>query len=820
MLSILYGVFVLASCVNRAAAWGALGHETIGYVAQQFLAPKALAFVQSSLGSTYNSSLGPAATWADNVKYETAYEWSAPLHFVDAEDSPLTGSCSVSESRDCGDGECILTAIANYTTRVAETSLSATQRQEALKFLDHFLGDIGQPLHVEAYEVGGNDISAKCSGSSTNLHAAWDTGLVEKNIDSSHGGSPQTYASDLTGSYKSLTSGWLSCTSTTDPASKRSLDLGSRLEADVWSLLGRAEAATITPLAYPLVWAKESNAYDCSVVFGYTNGEDLCTSSYFTQAVPVIDLQIAKQGYRLAAWLNVIFDGATNLPSQITLKSWETSGRWQFRTQKQLFSWLDVQIPQQMWPKSSAADILQVDLGSTLGAAFLGFFCTSVLYGITSLQTFTYFTHSFKDDFLLRILLRRPVCSAETDLEPSGHDYRGGECDVYATIVSGVTQGPSAAQLVTNLIVRGIFGLRIWRLSGGHWFIPVFLVNVMSLYVLGDGIYFAVRGLYVPILPDVKEFSWSFFAGFGTEVVADAIIAISQCILLMQMRTGIESTDSIVSVLIRYSINPGLLTSICAVLILITYTTMPAKYIYFAFYFVYSKCMLAASFQHNDFQADRGTVYVNSLLATLNARATLLGMRVHRVPTEAVTEIAFRSGDNTGTDSSQPPQLTTIIDVGTKLNSLEVTDVTQPVESHIPARTSITRCSPPKPDSFHEDNTSIMSNWIDFLSLVITLSVIAAVVYGLSYIVRQTSKAVQSTKDSFKAKGVHISKEGVSVKTSRRLDRESEIDAAQRGFIKAMKASSGGRPQAESSRTLVQGHDPLPGAKIKKRNHA
>lgn len=32
------------------------------YVAQEFLAPKALAFVQKSLGSTYNESLGPAAT--------------------------------------------------------------------------------------------------------------------------------------------------------------------------------------------------------------------------------------------------------------------------------------------------------------------------------------------------------------------------------------------------------------------------------------------------------------------------------------------------------------------------------------------------------------------------------------------------------------------------------------------------------------------------------------------------------------------------------------------------------------------------------------
>ncbi|KAI8976344.1 nuclease Le1 [Trametes punicea] len=325
MLSRFTVAYAIVACAQHASAWGTLGHQTVGYVAQEFLAPKALAFVQSSLGSAYNESLGPAAPWADSVKYESAYSWSAPLHFVDAEDSPLSGSCSVEETRDCGDEDCILTAIANYTTRVAKTSLSAAQRQEALKFLDHFLGDIGQPLHVEAYEVGGNDISAKCSGSSTNLHAAWDTGMVSKNIDDNHGGDVKTYVADLiseikSGAYKSLTSDWLSCTSITEPVSKRALDLPHGVEDDVKRFLARAEDATeagsasITPLECPLVWARESNAYCCSVVFTYTTGEDLCTSEYYTQAVPVIDLQLAKQGYRLAAWLNVIFDGATNLP--------------------------------------------------------------------------------------------------------------------------------------------------------------------------------------------------------------------------------------------------------------------------------------------------------------------------------------------------------------------------------------------------------------------------------------------------------------------------------------------------------------------------
>ncbi|CDO70046.1 hypothetical protein BN946_scf184650.g4 [Trametes cinnabarina] len=332
--------YITLACSQHALAWGTLGHQTVGYVAQEFLAPNALAFVQSSLGSTYSGSLGPAAPWADTVRDESGYTWSAPLHYVDAEDSPLSDSCSVQEQRDCGSGRCILTAIANYTTRVATTSLSATQRQEALKFLgkQHSIPN-GKWLTGFAYEVGGNDISAKCSGKSTNLHAvsdsryapftgvndalnqAWGTTLG-LNIDDNHGGAVKTYAADLiarikNGSYKSLTGDWLSCTSTTEPVSKRTDGTAHGVEEDVKRLLARTEdaaEATITPLECPLVWAREANAYCCSVVFTYTTGEDLCTSDYYTNAVPVIDLQLATQGYRLAAWLNVIFDGSTNLP--------------------------------------------------------------------------------------------------------------------------------------------------------------------------------------------------------------------------------------------------------------------------------------------------------------------------------------------------------------------------------------------------------------------------------------------------------------------------------------------------------------------------
>ena len=69
-----------------------------------------------------------------------------------------------------------------------------------------------------------------------------------------------------TGSYKSLTSNWLSCTDITEPVNnKRGLDTKRiTVEQDVHGFLeSRAEKASVTPLECPLVWARESNAFDC-----------------------------------------------------------------------------------------------------------------------------------------------------------------------------------------------------------------------------------------------------------------------------------------------------------------------------------------------------------------------------------------------------------------------------------------------------------------------------------------------------------------------------------------------------------------------------
>lgn len=107
------------SALPAVSAWGSLGHMTVGFIAQNFLQDQTVSWAQGILGTTNDSYLASVATWADSYRYTDDGAWSAPLHFIDANDKPPS-SCSVDFDRDCGDEGCSVSAIANY---VCETLL-------------------------------------------------------------------------------------------------------------------------------------------------------------------------------------------------------------------------------------------------------------------------------------------------------------------------------------------------------------------------------------------------------------------------------------------------------------------------------------------------------------------------------------------------------------------------------------------------------------------------------------------------------------------------------------------------------------------------
>ncbi|KAJ7465154.1 putative nuclease PA3 [Mycena latifolia] len=267
-------------------AWGALGHATVAYVAQNYVSAETASWAQGVLADTSTSYLANIASWADTYRATTAGAWSAPLHFIDAEDNPPT-SCSVNYARDCGATGCSVSAVANYTQRAGDGRLSADHVAEAVRFLVHFVGDITQPLHDEALELGGNDIAVTFDGFSDNLHSDWDTYMPEMLVGGSSLADAKSWAATLitdidSGTYKSAKASWIAGDTISDAVT------------------------TATK------WASDANALVCTVVMpngaaALSSAKDLYPT-YYDGVIGTIELQIAKGGYRLANWLNMIYN--------------------------------------------------------------------------------------------------------------------------------------------------------------------------------------------------------------------------------------------------------------------------------------------------------------------------------------------------------------------------------------------------------------------------------------------------------------------------------------------------------------------------------
>ncbi|KAL8668935.1 MAG: hypothetical protein Q9224_007765, partial [Gallowayella concinna] len=166
------------------------------------------------------------------------------------------------------------------TQRVNDRRYTLANRKQALEFLIHFIGDITQPLHDEAKAVGGNQIPVLWAGNKTNLHATWDTQMVEKDAGGSYGAAVIASFSDRLiaaidgGVYASQKAEWISCSDVKNAG------------------------------ACALGWAQDANRINCLYVLKVDETGQELEGGYYTGAKPYIELQIAKAGYRLGSWVN------------------------------------------------------------------------------------------------------------------------------------------------------------------------------------------------------------------------------------------------------------------------------------------------------------------------------------------------------------------------------------------------------------------------------------------------------------------------------------------------------------------------------------
>ena len=184
---------------SPSLAWGYEGHEIIATIARAELTPAARAKVDAILAGDPDTLTGPdmvsRATWADAWR-SAGHRETAQWHFVDQElDGPdLKSACfgfpAAANPASSGPAtDCVVDKIRELTAELASPTTSPAERLVALKYVLHFVGDVHQPLHAsDNHDRGGNCVLISLGGSrSANLHAYWDTGVIEsalgKNVD-------------------------------------------------------------------------------------------------------------------------------------------------------------------------------------------------------------------------------------------------------------------------------------------------------------------------------------------------------------------------------------------------------------------------------------------------------------------------------------------------------------------------------------------------------------------------------------------------------------------------------------------------------------
>lgn len=77
-------------------------------------------------------------------------------------------------------GPNLYTEIQTVSNKLKDKNLSKNEREIALRFLIHLVGDLAQPMHIgRAEDLGGNLIKLNYFGEPTNLHALWDGKIID-----------------------------------------------------------------------------------------------------------------------------------------------------------------------------------------------------------------------------------------------------------------------------------------------------------------------------------------------------------------------------------------------------------------------------------------------------------------------------------------------------------------------------------------------------------------------------------------------------------------------------------------------------------------
>jgi len=271
-LTLVAAALATAAIPSPARAWGKTGHRVVAALADAQLSGLARAHVREILGV---ESLDEAATWPDDMRSAPIQFWqktATPWHYV-----TLNG---IIYDRAPPEGDA-LEALNHFRATLQDPNASLADKQLALRFVVHLVGDLHQPLHVgKCCDKGGNDVKVKWFGRDLNLHSVWDSALVDEEQ-----------------------------LSFTELAARLQRHTSSEDVLAWWDINPRdwvSESAQLRETVYPEPNTKNPNA------------PPELSYAYVYKFTPLMEQRLKQAGVRLAAYLNDIYSRPQPLPENRT----------------------------------------------------------------------------------------------------------------------------------------------------------------------------------------------------------------------------------------------------------------------------------------------------------------------------------------------------------------------------------------------------------------------------------------------------------------------------------------------------------------------
>ncbi|KAJ7764863.1 hypothetical protein B0H16DRAFT_1525989 [Mycena metata] len=251
----------------------------------------------------------------------------------------------------------------------------------------------------------------------------------------------------------------------------------------------------------------------------------------------------------------------------------------------------------------------QLDL--SLGALEIGVLMSSTLWGVTTVQTYLYFTTPNKDPLWTKVAVWTVwILESFHTVFAWIYIYRL-TVTFYGVpeIITAQQWSLSASSLfdgIIGAIVQMYFAHRV-RLFSNSWIIPSVACIGSMLQLAFTAAITLISILHpeynVAIFAD--RYGWLFVGVFATNTAVDIINTASLAYYLRRGRTGFKSSDKVLEKLVMWTVETGLVTAIAAIAQLVLVKAAPSTALWIGISLFYAK------------------LYSNSFLAILNSRSTI-----------------------------------------------------------------------------------------------------------------------------------------------------------------------------------------------------